>query len=205
MTLHSWCATAMSHHVMLTAVTLFSTQVYCIFLQLCAAFFISYFPGWWFIFPNQLQIHGSAQGPWEHPRSPFPVRETAYWLPPLLSNLYQFMNSQEDLSPENWQKPSLFSKQKARYIVKSFLESQVLWIVGIFTDITNMGHLLYKELLNSSGLSLKKRQLKRVMKEVCKIKSIVTKGMRREQLPHCFLKANSRNEAQVKPQSQAQH
>lgn len=120
-------------------------------------------------------------------------------------SIYELTGGPLLLPPENWQKPSLFSKQKARYIVRSFLESQVLWIVGIFTDITNMGHLLYKELLNSSGLSLKKRQLKRVMKEVCKIKSIVTKGMRREQLPHCFLKANSRNEAQVKPQSQAQH
>lgn len=109
------------------------------------------------------------------------------------------------LPPENWQKPSLFSKQKARYSIKSFSESQVLWIVGTFMDIPNMGYLLYKELPNSSALSLEKRQQERVMKEVCKIKSIVTKRMRSKELPHCFLKANSWNEARVKPQSQAQH
>lgn len=66
----------------------------------------------------------------------------------------------------------------------------------------NMGHLLYKELLNSSGLSLEKRQLKRIMKEVCKINSTVTKRMRSQQLLHCFLKTNSWNGAQVKPWSQ---
>lgn len=68
-----------------------------------------------------------------------------------------------------------------------------------------MGHLLYKELPNSLALSLEKRQLERVMKEVCKIKSIVTKRMRSKQLPHRFLKANSCNEAQMKPWNQAQH
>lgn len=101
------------------------------------------------------------------------------------------------LPPENWQKPSLFSKQKTKYSIKNFSESQILWIVGIFMDIPNIGHLLYKELPNSSALSLEKRQLKRVMKEVCKIKSIVTRRMRSNQLVHCFLKANSWNEAQV--------
>lgn len=45
MTLHSWQATAMSQQATVTAVTLFSTQVYRILLQLFAAFLIIYFLG----------------------------------------------------------------------------------------------------------------------------------------------------------------
>lgn len=191
---------------MLTAVTLFSIQVYWIVLQLCAAFFIFHFPGWLFIFPNQLQIHGSAQRPWEHPCL-FSCQRNCLLTatPSFLSITIYKPTGGHLLPPENWQKPSLFSKQKARYSIKSFSESQVLWIVGTFMDIPNMGYLLCKELPNSSALSLEKRQQERVMKEVCKIKSIVTKRMRSKELPHCFLKANSWNEARVKPQSQAQH
>lgn len=48
------------------------------------------------IFLNQLQIHGSAEGLWEHPHSPFPLRETAF-LSCLKKSLLPFLSCLRNL------------------------------------------------------------------------------------------------------------